>query len=107
MTKEKNEKIELKNEKMMELIAQSNISLHIIADESNMSLESLQSLVDEYHKSLELKLEEDKKERKKLKELFLDIKKESEKRRKEVESIKPTERSSKKYASVFNGEKWI
>lgn len=105
--KEKKEKIELKNEKILNLITHSDLSLHIIADESNISLEDLQSLIDEYHKSLDLKLEEDKKERKKIRELFFDIEKELEKRRKEVQSIKHLPRSSKKYASVFNGEKWI
>nr|BDI55042.1 MAG: hypothetical protein [uncultured archaeon] len=105
MTREKNS--ELKNEKILNLITQSDLPLHIIAKETNISFEDLQSLIDEYHKSLDLKLEEDKKERKKIKELFFDIEKELEKRRKEVQSIKHLPRSSKKYASVFNGEKWI
>ena len=105
MTKKK--EIELKNEKIWNLITQSDIPLHIIANETNISIGDLQSLIDEYHESLELKLEEDKKERKKIKELFLDIENGLENLKKEAESIEDLPRSSKKYAFVFNGEKWI
>ncbi len=110
MGKKKKEKkaIELKNEQIVNLIKFSDKSFNTIAKENNISIEILQSLIDEYDKSLELKLEEDKKERKEIKELFLEIEKgllDLEKEAKDCEL--PDRNYNKVYAKVFDGEKWI
>ena len=110
MGKKKKEKkaIELKNEQIVNLIKFSDKSFNTIAKENNISIEILQSLIDEYDKSLELKLEEDKKERKEIKELFLEIEKGLLDLGKEAKDCELSDRNyNKVYAKVFDGEKWI
>lgn len=107
MGKKKRKLIDLKNEQIVNLIKLSDKSLNTIAKENNMSLKELQSLIDEYDKSLEAKLEYDKEERLEVKGLFLIIEKGLKKLRKETKSINLPDRSNKEYAQVFDGEKWV
>jgi hypothetical protein len=107
MVKKKKELIELKNEKTVNLIKLSDKSLNTIAKESNMSLKELQSLIDGYDRSLELKLDYDKKERKDIKDLFLDVEKGLKNLMEEAKSVNLPERSYKEYAQVFDGQKWV
>ena len=71
-----------------------------------MSLKELQFLIDEYDKSLELKLEADKKERKAIKDLHLDIDKGLKELRGHAHTL-PDRDYNKVYAQVYDGEKWI
>lgn len=65
--------IELKNENTIMLIFQSDKSLWTIAKETNTTVEELQAIIDEYHDSLDLLLEQDKQKRKDAKKLFQEI----------------------------------
>lgn len=102
----KKKEIKLKNTKIVNLIRLSDKSLNTIAKENNMSLKELQSLIDEYDRSLELKLEADKKERKDIKDLHLNIDK-GLKELRELARELPDRDYYKVYAQVFDGEKWI
>jgi len=108
MRKKKEKDMEIKNEQLIKLIILSDKDLNTIAKENNLSFEEFESLINEFHKSLDLKLESDKKERKEVKDSYLAIEKGLEKLRKEAESINLPDRDfTKNYAQVFDGEKWI
>ena len=98
--------IEIKNKEIVKLIYQSDKSLNTIAKGCNMTINEVQSLIDEHHNSLNLKMEQDKQKRKDLKVFFLNFKKGLKKLRDAMPNLPPGP-PPKNYCEVNIGGKWV
>lgn len=99
-------KIEIKNKEIVKLIYQSDKSLNTIAKESNMTIKEVQSLIDEHHNSLDLKMEQDKQKRKDIKAFFLNFKKGLKELRDSMPNLPPGP-PPKNYCKINIGGKWV
>ncbi len=99
--------IEIKNENIIKLILQSDKSLWTVAKENNTTVEEIEALIDEYHDSLDLKLEQDKQKRNDGKKLFQEIGIGLKKLRESIQNIPVDDTPKKSYVQVNIGGEWV
>ncbi|MFX1453853.1 MAG: hypothetical protein ACFFDB_00625 [Promethearchaeota archaeon] len=99
--------IEIPHEDFITAVSKLDVPLNEILKSQNMTWEEFYLMFDEYHKAVDLKLEQDKQKRKDLKELFKKIEVGLKELRENTRNIPIGDTPKKSYVKINIGGEWV